>query len=225
MTRLTAVAGAALVAAAGLWFVFGQQPQPGNTEVTRLIGAANAQEAAEVDTSSVVEMSMGAPDAPVTMVEYASFTCPHCASFHNDTLKQLKTDYIDTGKVRLVYHDVYFDKYGLWASMVARCGGPEKFFGIASMIYKGQSEWVRADGEAAIVGELKKIGRLAGIDNDQLEACMQDSDKAQTLVAWFQKNAEADNITGTPSFIIDGEMVKNQPYDDLKKILDAKLGE
>ena len=98
----------------------------------------------------------------MTVVEYASFTCPHCATFHNDTFKKLKADYIDSGKVKFIYREVYFDRYGLWASMVARCGGQEKFFGIADLIYKSQSEWTRAGEPAAIVDELRKIGRLAG---------------------------------------------------------------
>ena len=223
MTRLIALIGAVAVIAVGGWFVL-NRTAPGTTELSPIVGAANAQES-EIDTSSVVEMALGAEDAPVTIVEYASFTCPHCAAFHNGPFKQLKADYIDTGKVRLVYHDVYFDKYALWAAMVARCGGPEKFFGIANLIYKSQSEWVSAEGEAAIAGELNKIGRLAGLDSEQLDACMKDSAKAQTLVAWYQKNAEADQITGTPSFVINGELVKNQPYDDLKAIIDAKLAD
>jgi len=100
-----------------------------------LTGAVSAQEA-EVDTSTIVEMVQGAEDAPVTIVEYASYTCPHCANFHAGPYKQLKKDYIDTGKVKFIYREVYFDRYGLWASMVARCSGPEKFFGITDLILK-----------------------------------------------------------------------------------------
>ena len=223
MTRLITLIGVVAVLAVGGWF-FLNRATPGTTELSPIVGAANAAEA-EIDIASVVEMSPGAADAPVTIYEYASFTCPHCAAFHNRPFKQLKADHIDTGKVRLVYHDVYFDKYGLWASMVARCGGPEKFFGIANLIYKSQSDWARAESEVAIVNELKKIGRLAGLEGETLDACLKDSTKAQTLVAWYQKNAEADQITGTPSFVIDGELIKNQPYDELADIIDAKLAE
>ena len=123
--------------------------------------------------------------------------------------KQLKKDFIDTGKVKFIYREVYFDRYGLWASMVARCGGPEKFFGISDLIFEGQSEWTKAGGPAEIVDELRKIGRLAGIDNDQLEACLQDGTRAQTLVAWYQENAERDGIQATPSFIVNGKKVDN----------------
>ena len=75
------------------------------------------------ETRELVEMSLGADDAPVTLIEYASLTCPHCANFHKTVLPQLKSDYIDTGKVRLIYREVYFDRPSLWAAMIARCAG------------------------------------------------------------------------------------------------------
>ncbi|MFC4671475.1 DsbA family protein [Seohaeicola nanhaiensis] len=218
MTRKLALLGAAILAVA-VGYVAWTGNTPGSTA---LVAPANAQ-ATDVDTSSIVEMSLGKEDAPVTIVEYASFTCPHCAAFHQDNFKRLKADFIDTGKVRLVYHDVYFDKYGLWASLIARCGGPEKFFGIADMIYKTQSTWARAEEPNGIVEELKKIGRLAGLENEQIDACIKDQTKAETLVAWFQKNAAADQINATPSFVINGKLVKNMPYDEFKAVIDAEL--
>lgn len=221
MTRLMSGVFAAVAVVAGGYVLSGfnsQSSLPSNP----LVGAAFAQEA-EVDTSTITEMTLGAEDAPVTLIEYASYTCPHCASFHNDTFKKLKSDYIDTGKVKFIYREVYFDRYGLWASMIARCNGPEKFFGISDLIYKGQSEWARAGGASEIIDELRKIGRLAGIENDQLEACLQDGEKAQTLVAWYQENATEHGIESTPSFILNGEKISNQSYEDFKKLLDAEL--
>ena len=170
-------------------------------------------------------MSLGNAEAAVQIVEYASFTCPHCAAFDQGAYKQLKADYIDTDKIGFTYREVYFDRYGLWASMVARCDGENKFFGIADLIYKGQSEWVRAGEPAAIVEELRKIGRLAGIENETLEACLQDGEKAQTLVAWWEENQKADDISSTPSFIINGKKYSNMPYAEMKEIIDAALAE
>lgn len=190
----------------------------------RLPGAANAQSASgDIDTSGIPDMVSGNMDAKVEIIEYASFTCPHCATFHQGAYKQLKADYIDTGKIKFVYREVYFDRFGLWASLVARCGGPEKFFGITDLIYADQAGWTRAGDPAAIVEELRKIGRLAGLDNDTLEACLQDGDRAQELVAWYQKNAEADRIESTPSFLINGEKYSNMSYADMKKIIDEAL--
>lgn len=173
--------------------------------------------------AEIIEMTLGAEDAPITFIEYASFTCPHCATFHLGPMKELKRDYVDTGKVKLIYRDVYFDKFGLWASLIARCGGPEKFFGLTDLIYKSQSDWARAGSEAAIAQDLRKIGRLAGIEEEALETCLTDKARMRALVGWYQANAEADGITATPSFVIDGELQKNVSYDELKQILDAKL--
>ncbi len=195
----------------------------GSVALIGLGGAASAQQT-ETDTPTIIEMVQGAEDAPVTIIEYSSFTCPFCADFHAGPFKQLKKDYIDTGKVRFIFREVYFDKYGLWASMVARCGGPERFFGISSLIFANQKEWTRAGNAASIIDELRKIGRLAGLENDTLDACLQDETKAQALVAWYQENAAADGINSTPSFIINGKKVANQSYADFSAIIDAKLG-
>jgi len=228
MTRLMTGICAAVAVAAGVYAINNFSNRSGEASLLdlQLVGAANAQEtaeAAEVDTSTIVEMVQGAEEAPVTLIEYASFTCPHCANFHADAYKKLKADYIDTGKVKFIYREVYFDRFGLWASMVARCGGEQKFFGITDLIFKGQSEWTRAGGPAEMVEELKKIGRLAGLDNDKLEACMQDNSKAQTLVSWYQENASADEVQSTPSFILNGTKMSNQPYEDMKALIEAEL--
>lgn len=220
MSRMMIISAA--VAAIGLGAYFVTSPAPNTVTPADPLGAANAQEAGDVDTSSIVDMSLGNPDAPVTVVEYASYTCPHCARFHEGPFKQLKTDYIDTGKINFVYREVYFDRYGLWASMIARCAGsPDAFFGMSDLIYEGQSTWARAQDPAAIVDELRKIGLLAGLDADTMEACLQDGDKAQTLVAWYQENATADGIDSTPSFVINGQKYTNMSYSEMAEIIDA----
>ena len=124
-----------------------------------MAGPLVAQEA----TREVVEMSLGAVDAPVTLVEYASLTCPHCANFSNDVLPQLKANYIDTGKVRLIYREVYFDRPGLWAAMVARCAGEDRYFGVLDLFFRDQAAWSQAPDAAGVVDGLKAIGRQAGM--------------------------------------------------------------
>lgn len=220
MSRMMIISAAVAVIGLGAYFV----TSPGTNPVTPAnpLGAANAQEAADIDTSTIVDMSLGNPDAPVTVIEYASYTCPHCARFHEGPFKQLKTDYIDTGKINFVYREVYFDRYGLWASMIARCAGtPESFFGMSDLIYQKQSEWSRAGEPAAIVDELRKVGLLAGLDRDTMEACLQNGDKAQTLVAWYQENATADGIESTPSFLINGQKYSNMSYAEMAEAIDA----
>lgn len=226
MIRQVIFGVAIVVLGAVAWSFFNTAPA-GLHGAALLPGSANAQEAAaeDIDISTITEMQMGNPDAAVTVIEYASFTCPHCAAFHETTFKKLKAEYIDTGKINFIYRDVYFDRYGLWAAAIARCAGPEKFFGISDLIYSGQSSWVRAGGgdPGAIVEELRKIGRLAGLDNEQLESCLQDGTKLKTLVAWYQQNAERDGIRSTPSLIINGKQHKNMPYGELKEVIDAAL--
>lgn len=213
--------GLAIVAGATWWQISGPAP-----EITAELpmGAVNAQEAADVDTSSIVEMSIGNPDAKLTITEYASFTCPHCARFHTDQFKQLKADFIDTNQINFIYRDVYFDRFGLWASMVARCGGQERFFGISDLIYEQQRDWI-GDGQdpVAIADRLRKIGKVAGLSGDQLEACLNDNDKAKALVAWYQENAEADGIRSTPTLVINGTSYNNMTYGELKALIEDEL--
>ncbi|MFO7758948.1 MAG: DsbA family protein [Roseovarius sp.] len=194
----------------------------GALALAMLTGPALAQGTDAPDTSQVTEMTMGPEDAPVTVVEYASFTCPHCGTFHAGPLKQLKADYIEDGQVHFIYRDVYFDRYGLWASMVARCGGEDRFFGIADMLYEQQSDWTQGE-PTEIADNLRRIGRVAGLDSDTLDACMNDEDKAKALVAWYQQNAEADEVESTPTLIINDEKHSNMSYDELKAIIDAEL--
>ncbi len=223
MKRLIAIlAAVAVVAVAGWFLTSGNAP----TEMSGTpLGSANAQETSadsDIDTSDVQEMTLGNPDAPVTMIEYASYTCPHCGTFHTGTFKQLKKDYIDTDKINFIYREVYFDGPGVWASLLARCAGPEKFFGITDLLYSSQSTWANAGGRdpVAIADELKKIGRLAGLDADAIEVCMQDDAQAKKMVEWFQGNATEHGIEGTPSFVINGETYSNMAYAEMKTILD-----
>lgn len=173
----------------------------------------------------VWEIALGPADAKVTLTEYASYTCPHCATFHATVFKDLKRDYIDTGKIRFVYREVYFDRYGLWAAMVARCGGEMRYFGIQDMLYAQQREWSGAGDPVLIVEALRKIGLTAGLTKEQLDACLSDGAMAEALVAKFQKDAEADKIDSTPSLVINGEKFGNMAYAELKAILDKKLAE
>ncbi len=191
--------------------------------IAPLAGTAMAQEAAA--PAAVAELSMGKADAPVTLIEYASYTCPHCQRFHEEVFGKIKANYIDTGKVRFIYREVYFDKYGLWAAMIARCGGEMKYFGISDMLYDTQKDWLAPGDDAGIAENLRKVGLKAGLSADEIDQCMNDEGKARAMVETYQKNATADKIEGTPSFIIDGQLYKNMGYDEFAATLDAKLAD
>jgi len=175
------------------------------------------------EAPDIRDMALGDPAAPVTLIEYASFTCPHCATFHEEVLPQVKRDYIDTGKVQFIHREVYFDRYGLWAAMVARCGGGERYFGIADRIYETQRDWTAGGEPAAVVESLRRIGRTAGLDDATLDACLTDKAKAEALVARYQETSAADGINSTPSLVIDGQKYGNMSFSELARIIDERL--
>jgi len=192
---------------------------------------ALAQEAESADSAAeqmpegkvLPDIALGQQDAPVTIIEYASFTCSHCAAFHEDNWPRLKSEYIDTGKVKFIQRDVYFDAVGLWAGILARCGGEDKYYAVSDLIFADQKTWLDAKTGDEIAANLRKIGAKAGMTTEQMDACWGDKQQVADLVTTFQTNASADGVEGTPTFIIDGEKVQNQPWEDLKKIIDAKL--
>lgn len=206
--------------AGGTWIL----TQPSRAPEVTAFATPDAPTQIADDLPLVVEMSMGNADAAVTVIEYASFTCPHCEHFHATVYDQLKKNYIDSGKINFIYREVYFDKYGLWAAMVARCGGPLRYFGIADLIYDTQSEWLASRTDQGIAADLRKLGLKAGLDADKLDVCLNDNDMAKALVATYQTNAAADDVNATPTFIINGQKYSNMSYEDFSAILDEKLG-
>ena len=186
--------------------------------------AANAQqtEATDAAPTEVVEMVMGAEDAPITVIEYASFTCPHCARFHEEVYPDLVENYVETGQVRFILREIYFDRYGLWAGLVARCGGPQRYFDISALLMEGQREWVAGE-PVEVAANLRRVGLSAGLSDDQLDVCLTDSSHAQAMVELSVAEAEADQVTGTPSFVINGELYPNMNYAEFAAVLDGLL--
>ena len=167
------------------------------------------------------DVEMGRPDAPVTIYEYASFTCPHCAAFHVDKWPMLKEQYVDTGKVRFILREVYFDRYGLWASMVARCGGIAGYYPMVDRFFGKQRDWTSASNPAEAI---QLIGRRAGLSAEQLRACMSDQDYAAALVEDYKTNATEHDVRSTPTFIVNGEThIGNMAFEELAAIIDAEL--
>jgi protein-disulfide isomerase len=189
------------------------------TPAALLPTSAGAQQAREV-----VEMTMGSPDAPVTLIEYAMFNCPHCAEFNETMFPRIKQDYIDTGKVRLIFREVYFNRPSLWAGMIARCAPQDRYFGLVDVLFDTQESWALESDPQALMGKLYGIGRQAGLSDAEIDACMQDRAFAEALVAEYQKNAAADGIEATPTFVINGETQRDLPWDQLPAKLDEALG-
>jgi protein-disulfide isomerase len=211
------------IAGLGLWGLKAQDRSLPLTPITPAAAQDSTAPAAPAEAIEIKDMTLGKEDAPVTLIEYASFTCPHCANFHASVFKNLKADYIDTGKVKFVYREVYFDRYGLWAAMTARCGGEMKYFGISDILYDTQQEWAASDDPNVVVGNLKKIGRTAGMDDATLDACLQNGPMAQAMVDHFEAGMKEYDVKGTPTLVINGTVHPNMSYADLKAILDAEL--
>ncbi|MCC5985647.1 MAG: DsbA family protein [Rhodobacteraceae bacterium] len=221
-TRVIAAALAAIAIAAGGWWFLRPDPQP-DVSALPAPGAANAETVAAADLPEVPEINLGNSDAPVTVIEYASFTCPHCANFHLGPFQDIKANFIETGQIQYIIREVYFDPYGLWAAMVARCGGIERYHGVSELLYQTQRQWTAGDNPAAVAENLRRIGRQAGMSGDEVNACLEDREMALALTAAYQRNAEADNIRATPTFMINGRQYSNMPYSEFESVLNDLL--
>ncbi len=188
------------------------------TIAATLAGPLRAQ-----DAPVIKDMVTGNPDSTVTLVEYASFTCPHCAAFHAEVYSRIKPEYIDTGKIKFEYREVYFDRYGLWAAMLARCGGEMRYFGITDILFDKQREWAASEDPATVVENLKTIGRSVGLEDAAMDVCLKDQAMAEALVARFEESMARDKVEGTPTFFINGVMHSNMSYEEMKALLDAEL--
>jgi protein-disulfide isomerase len=198
--------------------------QPAMTTEIVMPGAANAQTGDEtVDTSRVYPLVMGNTEAEVSVMEFASYTCPHCATYHSTTFPQIKETYIDTGLIRYEYREVFFDAYGLWAALVARCGGEARYFGIADMLYDEQRQWASGDDANVVADNLRRIGRRAGMNDEELNACLGDREMALAMMEVYRQGMEEYEIRGTPSLVINGTTYSNMSFAELQGILDPLL--
>jgi protein-disulfide isomerase len=162
---------------------------------------------------------MGEPAAPVTLTEYASLTCPHCASFHKDTLPTIKKDYIDTGKVKLLYKDFPLDRLALTASMMARCAPKERYFGLLETLFRTQDTWTRSADPSA---QLQRLGQVAGLSKEGYDACVNNKEIFDGLMA--QRGAAESKVGSTPTFYLgDKRLTGAVTVDVLRKELDQAL--
>ena len=162
-------------------------------------------------------MILGNPEAPIEIIEYASMTCPHCAAFHNDTLPQLKAEWIDTGRARLIFREFPLDRLAVVASAVARCSGPDHYFGFIDVLFETQSTWARAEDP---VEAIKQIVRMGGLDPAMVDTCMADSVVIDGIIATRIHGEQNYEIKSTPSIIIDGELhAGDMSYEELDAML------
>jgi len=167
------------------------------------------------------DIVLGKADAPVTMIEYASMTCPHCAAFHENVLPALKQKYIDTGKLKLIFREFPLDGVALRASMMARCAGEAKAYPLIDILFKQQKIWATSQDPIAALSQIAKLG---GMSQSSFETCLADEALMKQLVQSRQDGADKFEIKGTPSFIIDGKTYDGETdIEDFDAILQPLL--
>ena len=160
---------------------------------------------------------MGEEGAPVTIIEYSSLTCPHCASFHTGTLPQVKSDWIDAGKARLVYRHFPLDGVALRAAAVANCLEGDRHFTFLDALFRNQQRWARSDDPIAALGSMAK---LAGMDEATFNACVEDDAEMERILARAREGAAAFDVQSTPTFVVNGRKVSGAlPFEDFEKVL------
>ncbi len=167
------------------------------TAVLPVVGARTQEEVALLP-----DMIMGNPEAPIEIIEYSSMTCPHCAAFHINTLPELKAQYLDTGRAKLVFREFPLDRVALAVSVIARCMGEERFFPFVDVMFRTQEQWSHADDPLA---EINKIVRMGGQDPNMVDACLEDQALIDGVLAVRLAGDQQYEINSTPTFIVDGE--------------------
>lgn len=210
---LTAIAAIVVAAALGYfaWTKYGDAPAgAGPTAVTGDLSAPGP----------LPDQVLGKADAPVTIIEYASMTCPHCADFHTRTYPTLKEKYIDTGKVRLIFREFPLDELALSASMLARCAGDGKYFPMVSVLFQHQRTWAVRDP----VPQLLLIARQAGLSQKSFEDCMANQKLYNDIVATRERATKVFKVDSTPTFFINGKVHRGElTVSELDRVVEPLL--
>lgn len=167
-------------------------------------------------------LSVGPDDAKVTIVEYASMTCPHCSRFHNDVYPKLKEKYVDTGKVRFIFREFPLDNLAAAASMLARCSGDGKTMPMISVLFSKMDDWafVRTNP----VPPLFEIAKQAGFTKESFDKCLQDQALLEKLIKQKDVAAKEFKVTSTPTFFINGEKLQGTPtVENFAAVIDPLL--
>ena len=164
---------------------------------------------------------LGNLEAPITLIEYASLSCPHCAAFHKSTLPKIKSEYIDTGKVKLVFRDFPLNLPALQGSMITRCIGEDVYYKYLDALFSLQSSWVRSKNSEEYLFAIIENG---GMTRDEFDLCLANKEIENQILTNQIKAQREFKISTTPSFIINGKLIEgNKPIETFKKIFDNIL--
>ena len=157
------------------------------------------------------ERVLGDPKAPITLVEYSSLGCPHCASFHANTLPKIKKNYIDTGKVKLIMRDFPLGGAAYAAAMMARCAPPNRYFQFIEVLFQNQQSWSHSQQPGAA---LARIGKLGGMSQKDFEACTGNKELFEGIRKLQLEGQEKHGVNATPTFLVNGQKISGaQPYE------------
>lgn len=191
------------------------------TATSAFSAAAVAQSytAAELHAAPKIgDKTLGPDDAKVIVVEYASATCPHCAAFHTSVFKELKTEFIDTGKIKFISREFPLDDLALAGFMVARCVPDDKYFGMLDLIYEQQRTWAGENARA----ELLKMAKLAGLSEADFDSCLKNEELAKGILAIRKDGAEKFDVNATPTFYVNGiKLEDNRDISGFRKAIEA----
>ena len=202
MRNILIVAGGvvAVAAIAGAVYFGTRAPASGPPPVA----AASAPSKAGLETVQPGDHVLGDAKAPITVIEYASLTCSHCAHFHTQVLPEIKKKWIETGKVKLVYRDFPLDQIAAKAAQIAECAGNDKYFGVLDIIFRGQPQWATA---ADPLAELAKPLRIAGMGENEIKACLANEAMSNAVIKDYQ-GGEAMGVNSTPTLFINGQLYR-----------------
>jgi protein-disulfide isomerase len=186
---------------------------------------ALAEESKKIDLTDIMtppaegDMSMGPDTAKVTVIEYASASCPHCAKFYNEAFDQLKKEYIDTGKIKFIFREFPHNDQAMAAFMVARCSPKEKYFPLVDVYFKTQQKWV-----PDAYNQLKDIAKQSGMTETDFDACLKNEKVAKGVFEVRDKADRSYGVTGIPTFFINGKVHDGEiTFADMKAIIDPLL--
>ena len=201
---------------AGMTGIAGSVAAPPLLQLASLPAAASNWEKAG-------DMAIGAPEAPVSVIEYFSLTCSHCRDFHTETFPRLRTEYVETGKVRFIARDFPLNRPALDAAILAHCAGPDRYFAFIETLFNTFDNWTRA---ADYLNALGQIGQLGGISEGQFQNCLGDQALETKIFSSILEAQEKFDIKSTPSFIINGKKHEgDMRFDAFAKTLDRYMPE
>lgn len=166
------------------------------------------------------ERSMGSPDAPVVMIEYASATCPHCAEFHNTIWPLIRSKYVDTGKVRFVFREFPLDNLAFGAFILARCAPEDKYFPTIDLLFKHQGVWMSSTARKGLF----QIMQMVGMNKAEFDQCLKREDLGKGIVNAAKTARDEFGVKATPTFFINGGDVRGvEGFTQFEERIEAEL--